>query len=145
MNLSDLRPPKGSRQDRKRVGRGSGSGHGQTSGRGHKGQGSRSGGPKGPGFEGGQMPLQRRIPKRGFTNIFKKEYAVVNLRDLASFGENSTVDAHALKVAGLIKGEGAVKVLGQGEIGHPLTLKVTAISRSAREKIEAAGGRVELA
>lgn len=145
MNLSDLKPPAGSRKRPKRVGRGEGSGLGKTAGRGNKGQGARSGGLKGPGFEGGQMPLQRRIPKRGFTNIFRTQYTVVNLRDLASFEANSVVDVHALKVAGLIKKEGPVKVLGQGELKHPLTLKVTAVSRSAREKIEAAGGRVELA
>lgn len=143
MNLSDLRPPKGARKGRKRVGRGTGSGLGCTAGRGNKGQGSRAGGLKGPGFEGGQMPLQRRIPKRGFTNIFRNEYEVVNLRDLASFSEGSVVDAHALKMAGLIKKEGAVKVLGQGELKHPLTLKVAAISASARQKVEAAGGRIE--
>jgi large subunit ribosomal protein L15 len=144
MNLSDLKPPAGSRQAPKRVGRGVGSGLGKTCGRGHKGQGSRAGGKKGPGFEGGQMPLQRRIPKRGFTNIFKKEYAVVNLRDLSAFEAGSVVDVHALRVAGLVKKEGAVKVLGQGELTHALTLKVTAISKSARQKIEAAGGSVEL-
>jgi large subunit ribosomal protein L15 len=145
MNLSDLRPPKGAHKGRKRVGRGTGSGHGMTSGRGTKGQGSRSGGPKGPGFEGGQMPLQRRIPKRGFTNIFRREYAVVNLRDLAGFTEGSVIDVHALRMAGLIKKEGAVKVLGQGELKHPITLKVTAVSKSVRQKVEAAGGRIETA
>ncbi|MFH0810579.1 MAG: 50S ribosomal protein L15 [Pseudomonadota bacterium] len=145
MNLSDLRPAAGSRTSRKRVGRGAGSGLGKTSGRGHKGQGSRSGGPKGPGFEGGQMPLQRRIPKRGFNNIFRVEYAVVNVRDLAAFEVGSVIDTHALKLAGLIKKDGLVKVLGQGEIEHALTLKVAAASKSAREKIERAGGRIETA
>jgi large subunit ribosomal protein L15 len=145
MNLSDIKPAAGSRSGRKRVGRGSGSGLGKTAGRGSKGQRSRSGGPKGPSFEGGQMPLQRRIPKRGFTNIFKKEYAIVNLRDLNAFEPGTVVDTHVLMLAGLIKKDGAVKVLGHGEFNKALTLKVTAVSKSVREKVEAAGGRIELA
>ena len=145
MKLNDLKPAKGSRTGRKRLGRGSGSGLGKTAGRGNKGQGSRAGSKKGPGFEGGQMPLQRRIPKRGFTNIFKTEYAVVNLRDLARFESGAVIDAEVLRATGLIGNVARVKVLAQGECKQPLTLKVAAISRSARQKVEAAGGRVEVA
>jgi len=144
MKLSDLQPAPGSRKSRKRVGRGTGSGHGKTATRGHKGQGSRAGGLKGPGFEGGQMPIQRRIPKRGFKNIFKQEYVVLNLRDLARFTAGSVIDNLALKQAGLIKHErDLVKVLAQGEMPHAITLKVAAISQAARQKVEAAGGKIE--
>jgi len=132
---------------RKRVGRGPGSGHGKTSTKGQKGQRSRSGGGKGGGFEGGQMPLYRRLPKRGFLpHGGKTEYAVVNLKSLGRFAANSTVDPEALAEARLIRrsGRDRVKVLGNGEVPHALTLKVHAVSESAKAKIEAKGGRVEL-
>ncbi len=145
MRIHDLSPQEGARKNRKRVGRGVGSGHGRTSCRGHKGQKARSGGTIVPGFEGGQMPLQRRLPKRGFTNIFREEAAVVNLKDLNRFESSAVVDLEALKSVGLVrKAEGAVKVLGQGTLDRPLTVKVNRISKSAREKIESAGGKVEL-
>ena len=147
MRLEDLRPAPGSVKRRKRVGRGPGSGHGKTSTKGTKGQGSRSGGGKGGGFEGGQMPLYRRLPKRGFLpHGGKTEYAVVNLDDLGTFAANSTVDPDALAEKRLIRrsGRDRVKVLGTGDLPHALTLKVHAVSESARTKIEAKGGRVEL-
>jgi large subunit ribosomal protein L15 len=145
MRIHDLSPLEGSKKNRKRVGRGVGSGHGRTSCRGHKGQKARSGGTIVPGFEGGQMPLQRRLPKRGFINIFRKEIAVVNLKDLDRFEASAVVDLEALKSAGLVReAEGGVKVLGKGDLAHPLTLKVDKVSRTAKEKIEAAGGKVEL-
>jgi large subunit ribosomal protein L15 len=145
MRINDLSPLKGSRRPKKRVGRGPGSGHGKTSCRGHKGQKSRSGGSIAPGFEGGQMPLQRRLPKRGFTNIFKKEYALINIRDLSGFDPDSTLDIEALENAGLVREiKDGVKLLGDGEISHPLVIKVHKASKSAREKIEAAGGKVEV-
>jgi len=147
MRLEDLRPAAGSVKRRKRVGRGVGSGHGKTSTKGQKGQKSRSGGGTRPGFEGGQMPLYRRLPKRGFLpHGGKTEYAVVNLKKLERFAANSTVDPVVLAEARLIRraGRERVKVLGTGEIAHALTLKVHAISESARAKVEAKGGRVEL-
>jgi len=145
MRIHDLSPQEGSRKNRKRVGRGVGSGHGRTSCRGHKGQKARSGGTIVPGFEGGQMPLQRRLPKRGFTNIFKKEIAVVNLKDLNRFQASTVVDLEALKNAGLVrKAEREVKVLGKGDLAQPLTVKVNGVSKTAKEKIESAGGKVEL-
>lgn len=145
MNLSELSPPHGSRKTRKRVGRGVGSGKGKTAGRGTKGHNSRSGGGVRPGFEGGQMPLHRRLPKRGFTNIFKKKISVINVRDLTIFESGSTVDAAVLLRAGLVKGQrDGIKLLGQGEINIPLTIKVNAVSKSAREKITAAGGNIEV-
>ncbi|SRR2546421_564696 len=147
MRLEDLRPAPGSVKRRKRVGRGPGSGHGKTSTKGQKGQRSRSGGGKGGGFEGGQMPLYRRLPKRGFLpHGGKTEYAVVNLKSLGRFAANSTVDPEALAEARLIRrsGRDRVKVLGNGEVPHALTLKVHAVSESAKAKIEAKGGRVEL-
>jgi large subunit ribosomal protein L15 len=145
MRIHDLSPLEGSKKNRKRVGRGVGSGHGRTSCRGHKGQKARSGGTIVPGFEGGQMPLQRRLPKRGFINVFRKEIAVVNLKDLDRFEASAVVDLEALKSAGLVReAEGGVKVLGKGDLAHPLTLKVDKVSRTAKEKIEAAGGKVEL-
>ncbi len=145
MNLSELRAPEGASKNRKRLGRGSGSGHGKTSGRGHKGQRARSGGRGKTGFEGGQMPLQRRLPKRGFTNIFKKEISIVNLSDLEIFDSGSTVDVAALVKAGLVKkiGDG-VKLLGDGDLKKPLIIKVHKTSQAAREKIEASGGRIEV-
>ncbi|MEJ2040468.1 MAG: 50S ribosomal protein L15 [Desulfosarcinaceae bacterium] len=145
MKLHELKPAEGSTQNRKRIGRGVGSGWGKTAGRGNKGHNSRSGGGVRPGFEGGQMPLHRRLPKRGFTNIFKKQIVVLNVRDLERFEPGSVVDETALVRIGLIKGRrDGIKLLGQGEIKVPLTVKINAVSRSAKEKIEAAGGSVEV-
>ena len=145
MKLNELSPAKGSRKAPKRLGRGVGSGTGKTAGRGTKGYNSRSGGGVRPGYEGGQMPLQRRLPKRGFTNIFKKHIAVINIRVLTKFGEGSVVDGAALIEAGLVKGKkDGKKLLGQGEIKYALNIKINQISKSAREKIEAAGGKVEV-
>jgi len=145
MKLNELSPPKGSRKNRKRLGRGVGSGSGKTAARGSKGQNARSGGGVRPGFEGGQMPLQRRLPKRGFTNIFKKKFAEINLRDLARFESNSLVDEPALVRSGLVSGKrDGIKLLGKGEITYPLSIKVNSVSKSARAKIEAAGGNIEV-
>jgi len=145
MRLDELQPSPGSKHKKKRVGRGPGSGQGKTAGRGHKGQNSRAGGGTKPGFEGGQMPLTRRIPKRGFTNIFRKNWAIVNLRDLKRFAADTVVDVGALSSAGLVKrGSRRIKLLGQGELTVPLVVKVQAVSAQARERIEAAGGRVEV-
>ncbi len=143
--LHDLKPRAGSKKDSKRVGRGPGSGHGKTACRGMKGQKARSGGSVAPGFEGGQMPLQRRLPKRGFRNIFRKEYAIVNLRDLVRCGASGTVSLEEMKTAGLIKkNDLPVKVLGVGEVESAVTVHAHKVSKSAREKIERAGGRVEV-
>jgi large subunit ribosomal protein L15 len=145
MKLNELLPPDGSRGTRKRLGRGVGSGQGKTAGRGSKGHNCRSGGGVRPGFEGGQMPLHRRLPKGGFTNIFKKKIAVINIRDLARFESGSIVDEAALLRAGLVKGRrDGIKLLGQGEITIPLTIKVNEVSKNAREKITAAGGNIEV-
>jgi large subunit ribosomal protein L15 len=145
MKLNELLPPDGSRGTRKRLGRGVGSGNGKTAGRGTKGHKSRSGGGVRPGFEGGQMPLHRRLPKGGFTNIFKKKIAVINIRDLAKFEGGSVVDEAALLRAGLVRGRrDGIKLLGQGEIKIPLTIKVNEVSKNAREKIIAAGGNIEV-
>ncbi len=145
MKLNELSPAAGSRKTRRRVGRGVATGRGKTAGRGTKGHNSRSGGGVRPGYEGGQMPIHRRLPKRGFTNIFRKRYAIVNIRDLARFESGSAVDEAALVQAGLVKGRrDGIKLLGNGDISHPLTVKVHCISRSAREKIEACGGSVEV-
>jgi len=145
MKLNELSPPKGSRRPRKRLGRGVGSGQGKTAGRGSKGYNSRSGGGVRPGFEGGQMPLHRRLPKRGFTNIFKKKVAVINIRDLSKFEKGSIVDEAALIRAGLVKGKrDGIKLLGHGEIKTPLTIKVNMLSKNAREKVIEAGGNVEV-
>jgi large subunit ribosomal protein L15 len=145
MDLSNLSPPKGSVKNRKRVGRGPGSGHGKTSCRGHKGQKARSGGKVRPGFEGGQMPLARRLPKRGFTNIFKKQYALIQVRDLVSFEKGSVIDPAVLVESGLVaKLLDGVKLLGNGDIDIPLTVKVHKCSQSAQAKIIAAGGTVEV-
>ncbi|HEX7706779.1 MAG TPA: 50S ribosomal protein L15 [Thermoanaerobaculia bacterium] len=144
MELNNLKPKKGSRHAKKRVGRGPGSGHGKTSGRGEKGQKSRSGFSRKLGFEGGQMPLHRRLPKRGFTNIFKKDYAVVNVSDLERFDNGTSVDEAALRQAGLVKGQhDGVKILGDGELSRKLTVSATKFSKSAREIIEKAGGTCE--
>jgi large subunit ribosomal protein L15 len=145
MKLNELSPAEGSQRPRQRVGRGVGSGWGKTAGRGNKGQGSRSGGGVRPGYEGGQMPIHRRLPKRGFTNILKKNFAIINIRDLARFDSGSAVDELELVKVGLIKGTyDGIKLLGQGEIDYPLQIKVNAISKSAQEKISAAGGTVEV-
>jgi large subunit ribosomal protein L15 len=147
MRLEDLRPAPGAVTRRKRVGRGPGSGHGKTATKGTKGQKARSGGGKAGGFEGGQMPLYRRLPKRGFLpHGGKTEYAIVNVEALGQFAENSTVDPDALAAARLIRRSGRhrVKVLGTGDVPHALTLRVHAVSDGARAKIEAKGGRVEL-
>jgi len=143
--LDSLKPPCGAVKKKKRVGRGESSGLGKTSGRGSKGQRARSGGGVKAGFEGGQMPLQRRLPKRGFTNIFKKEYSVLNVGRLeAAFKAGDTVDRDSLLEKGLVrKGRKSVKVLGQGELSIALTVKAESFSESARAKIEAAGGKVE--
>ena len=144
MNLSDLVPAAGSRKNRKRVGRGPGSGHGKTSCRGHKGQKSRSGGGTKPGFEGGQMPLQRRLPKRGFTNIFQERYSVVNIGALDKL-EETAITPEILADAGMIKDQkNKVKILGVGDISKQITVKAHAFSASAKEKIEKAKGSIEL-
>jgi len=144
MELHTLKPAVGSRKNRKRIGRGSGSGTGKTSGRGHKGQRSRSGSTKRPGFEGGQMPLHRRLPKFGFTNIFKKEVQIVNVADLGRC-DSAEITADSLKEAGLIKNTRTpVKMLGDGSVDKAFTVKLPAFSKSAVKKIEDAGGKVEV-
>ena len=141
MELNNLKPKKGARHAKKRLGRGPGSGHGKTAGRGEKGQKSRSGYSGKRGFEGGQMPLHRRIPKRGFTNIFKKDFAVVNLRDLDRFDNGATVDEASLRAAGLVKGQhDGIKILGNGSVTKKLTVHASAFSKLAKEMIEKAGG-----
>lgn len=145
MKLHELHYTEGARKERKRVGRGTSSGHGKTSGRGQKGQGARSGGGKKPGFEGGQTPLFMRIPKRGFNNYTRKEFAIVNVGDLNRFEANSVVDAEALKNAGLVKKElDGIKILGNGELKVALTVKANKFSKSAASAIEAAGGKTEV-
>jgi len=144
MNLSNLRAPKKANENKKRVGRGMGSGMGKTSTRGHKGQGSRSGSSLMRGFEGGQMPLHRRLPKRGFTNIFKTEYEVVNLDRLAGITETE-ITPDVLRKAGIVSGKNAlVKVLGHGDVAKALTVSAHKFSKSAQEKIEKAGGKVNV-
>ena len=145
MKLHELSPAEGSKKAVKRIGRGAGSGQGKTAGKGHKGQKARSGYSRRPGFEGGQMPL-RRIPKRGFNNIFATEYATVNVSALNDrFDDGATVDAESLVACGLVKKTlDGIKVLGKGEITKALTVKVNAVSESAKAKIEAAGGKVEV-
>ena len=145
MKIQDLSPAIGSRKKRKRVGRGPGSGHGKTACRGDKGQKARSGGGVPPGFEGGQMPIQRRLPKRGFTNPFKKKYELINLKDLNVFEPNTKIDVEFLTIHGLVKNvKDGIKLLGEGEISKPLVLKVNKASKSAILKIEAAGGTIEI-
>lgn len=145
MRLENLSPAPGSTREVKRVGRGMGSGNGKTAGRGHKGQKSRAGGGTRAGFEGGQMPLQRRIPKRGFNNIFAKKYAFINVEKLNLLEDGIIVDAKVLIEAGLIKRElDGVKVLGNGELERKLTVRAAAFSETAKQKIEAAGGKAEL-
>jgi len=149
MKLSDLHPAEGSTRRIKRIGRGIGSGHGKTAGRGHKGKGSRSGGNTPPGYEGGQMPLQRRLPKRGFRRLLvneraRQEYSCVNLRRLAVFEAGATVDPSAMAARGLVRAGKQVKVLGDGTLSGALTVRAHAFSKSALEKIAAAGGTAEV-
>jgi len=145
VKLQELQSPPGANKRIKRVGRGIGSGHGKTSTRGHKGQWSRSGGGIRPGFEGGQMPLQRRLPKRGFTNIFRKEYAIVNVKDLNCFDDGAVVTIALLQEAGLVKKITAgVKLLGDGELEKKLTVQVDKCSQQALDKITARGGKFEV-
>lgn len=142
--LSSLHPSVGARRAPKRVGRGPGSGHGKTASRGHKGLNARSGGGRGPGFEGGQMPLQRRLPKRGFTNIFKVEYQIVNVGDLNSFESQTVVTPSVLQEAGKIRSlRKPVKILGEGDLSVSLTIKADKLSQTAKQKIVDAGGNVE--
>lgn len=146
MKLHELSPAAGSTKERKRIGRGAGSGQGKTAGKGHKGQKARAGRGMRPGFEGGQMPLQRRLPKRGFNNIFRKVIVAINVSDLnAKFENGAVVDAEALKSAGLVKNYfDGIKVLGNGELTKKLTVKANAFSETAKQKIEAAGGNAEV-
>jgi len=144
MRLNELSPAEGSKKSRKRIGRGVASGTGKTAGRGSKGHNSRSGGGVRPGFEGGQMPIHRRLPKRGFTNIFKKKYAIINIRDLAGFDSGTVVDELLLSDKGIIKvKKDGVKLLSQGDIKQSLIIKLDKISKTAREKIITAGGKVD--
>lgn len=145
MRLNELRPAKGARKKEKRIGRGPGSGHGKTSTKGHKGQLARAGGGKGPGFEGGQMPLIRRIPKRGFHNIFRTEYTAVNLKMLTRFEGQEDITPQRLREAGLVKSRNArIKILGEGELTRPLVIQAHRFSQSAIEKIQKAGGKAEV-
>lgn len=145
MKLHELSPAPGSVRESKRIGRGHGSGQGKTAGKGHKGQKARAGRGMRPGFEGGQMPLQRRVPKRGFNNIFATRYAIVNLAALNKFENGAVVDTEALKAAGLVKNSyDGVKILGNGALEKNLTVKAAAFSESAKSKIEAAGGKAEV-
>jgi large subunit ribosomal protein L15 len=145
MKLNELSPAEGSKSSRKRKGRGVASGLGKTAGKGSKGHRARSGGGVRPGFEGGQMPIHRRLPKRGFTNIFKTSVVIINVADLVKFESGTIVDESMLVSAGMAKGRyDAIKLLGKGDIDFPLTVKVNAASKSAIEKIEAAGGKVEV-
>ena len=146
MNLNELKPAVGSKKDSFRVGRGHGSGNGKTSGKGHKGQKARSGGGVRPGFEGGQMPIYRRLPKRGFTNIFAKTYTEINVSALNSFEDGATVTAESLKAAGIIKKlNDGIKVLGRGDLtAKNLTVQAAKFTKSAEEKIAAAGGKAEV-
>jgi large subunit ribosomal protein L15 len=144
MKLNEVGPDKGTRKRRRRIGRGEGSGRGGTAGKGTKGQNARSGGGVHLGFEGGQMPLHRRVPKRGFTNVFKKRYEIINIKDLSSFQSGDTVDRDALLKEGLVRKKGAVKLLGVGDISYSLTIRLDKVSQGARQKIESAGGTVEM-
>ena len=147
MKLNELKPVEGAKHSKKRLGRGIGSGNGKTAGRGAKGQNARSGGGVRPGYEGGQTPLFKRLPKRGFTNVSHKEYAIVNLGEIEKeFEAGSVVDLASLKAAGLVKKEyEGVKILGEGELTKTLTFKVVKVTKSAQEKISKAGGTVEVA
>lgn len=143
LKLNVLAPNEGARKNKKRLGRGPGSGSGKTASRGHKGARSRTGYSAKPGFEGGQMPLHRRLPKRGFTNIFKTECIIVTLEDLERFEAGSTVDRQALVDAGIVRKEGVIKVLANGDVTKAITLKVDKVSQGAKERIIAAGGQIE--
>ena len=145
LDLSNLQPGKGARRARKRIGRGPGSGTGKTAGKGHKGKGARSGGNTPPGYEGGQMPLQRRIPKRGFRSPNRRRYAIVKVGQLERFESGATIDAAALLAAGLVRAGMPVKLLADGALTHTLTIKVDKASRAARERVTAAGGVIEVA
>ncbi|HEY3490653.1 MAG TPA: 50S ribosomal protein L15 [Candidatus Deferrimicrobiaceae bacterium] len=145
MKLSDLRPADGAKTAKKRVGRGKGSGLGKTAGKGHKGLKARSGGGVKPGYEGGQMPMQRRLPKRGFTNIFRKEYAIIQVKDLNVFEAGTVVDAELICACGLVKDfKNGIKLLANGELTRPLTVKVDKASKAASDKVTAAGGTLEV-
>ena len=146
MKLHELAPAEGAIHKNKRLGRGVGSGHGKTAGKGHKGQNARSGGGVRPGFEGGQMPLTRRLPKRGFTNIWKKEYTTINVSALESFRSGSVITAEKLLDAGLIRKleKDGLKILGNGELNKKFTVKAQKFTQSAKDKIEQAGGKVEV-
>ena len=145
MKLNELSPPPGSKTEGKRKGRGAGTGNGKTAGRGHKGQNARSGGGVRPGFEGGQMPIYRRLPKRGFTNIFANKYTEINVSELNKFEDGTVVDATLLKETGVIsKVLDGVVVLGRGELNKKVTVKVARVTKGAAQKIEAAGGKVEV-
>lgn len=145
MELNTIKPPRGSRRSIKRVGRGRGSGHGKTSCRGHKGQKSRAGSKSSRGSEGGQMPLQRRVPKRGFTNIFRKEYEVINVERLNAFDSGAEVTPELLSEKGIARlNLDGIKILGDGELKVSLTVRADSFSKTAKEKIEAAGGKVEV-
>jgi large subunit ribosomal protein L15 len=144
MRLNELRPPEGARKKEKRVGRGVGSGHGKTACRGSKGQNARSGRGTKAGFEGGQMPIQRRLPKRGFRSPFKKHFAIVHVGDLNRFAKDTVVEPNLLLQSGLVKREGPVKLLSDGELQHPLVVRVHQASKAALKKVESASGRVEV-
>lgn len=144
MILGELKPPQGARKKRKRVGRGIGSGHGKTACRGSKGQNARAGGGTKAGFEGGQMPLQRRLPKRGFRSLFRKEFSIIHVGDLNRFPKDSVVEPRLLYQSGLLKKTDRVKLLSDGELQHPLTIRVHRASKAAFKKVEAASGRVEV-
>ncbi|MEC4685812.1 MAG: 50S ribosomal protein L15 [Nitrospirota bacterium] len=146
MKIDELKPDEGSKKKAKRVGRGPGSGHGKTSCKGHKGQKARSGGTKGPGFEGGQMPLQRRLPKRGFSNEpFRKEFAITNLKVLSNIEDADTITPELLLERGILKDiKDGLKILGDGELSRPLNIKAHAFSTSAMQKINASGGKAEV-
>lgn len=143
LKLNTLAPSEGARKNKKRVGRGPGSGSGKTAARGHKGARSRTGYSAKPGFEGGQMPLHRRLPKRGFTNIFKSEWTIVTLDDLDRFEAGRLVDRQALIEAGVVKKDGLIKVLANGDVTKAISVKVDKVSQGARERILAAGGQIE--
>lgn len=144
LNLSNLSPYPGATKQRKRIGRGQGTGQGKQAGRGHKGFKARSGSSISPGFEGGQMPLHRRLPKRGFNNVFKKEYGIINIKDLENFEDNTLIDTQILHDNGLVgKKYSMIKLLGTGEISKKLIIKLASVSDSAKGKIEAAGGKIE--
>jgi len=144
MMLRELKPPEGSRKKRKRVGRGIGSGHGKTACKGHKGQNARAGGGTKAGFEGGQMPLQRRLPKRGFRNPFKEKVAIIHLEDLNRFDKDAVVEPDLLSKSGLCKKGEITKLLSDGELRHPLTIRVHKASRAALKKVEMVSGKVEV-